>query len=439
MINPVSVWFDKLHVGDVHVDQDGSLRFIYTDAWISTRGAFAVSNTLPLTQSEHASDKISPWLANLLPEEEQLSVLTRSLGIDRSDTLALLKEIGGDTAGALSFGEPSLSDEWAYTPLSEFYETSDERVALQRHFDDLQQRPFLAGEEGIRLSLAGGQKKTALAVINSDGDPVLRLPEHGDQLAIPKNGAPSTIILKPDNPLLRGIVENETYCLKLANAIGIKSAEATIIGADNQRAIAVLRYDRRLNLKGALQRIHQEDFAQANAIPPGRKYERGTLAGPGLDEIIRTGDTLSPADSLALFDQLIFNILVANTDAHAKNYSILLPVSGVPKLAPLYDVSCVLAWPRVVQYFAQNIAGKKRKPGDVAGRHWTAIAKSIGYRPTDVRNRVQELVDLMVAKRVEVTQSLINLDASVEGYVGETARLIEENALRIAGRLKEDV
>ena len=45
----------------------------------------------------------------------------------------------------------------------------------------------------------------------------------------------------------------------------------------------------------------------------------------------------------------------------------------------------------------------------------------------------------MVAKRVEVTQSLINIDASVEVYVEETARLIEENALRIAGRLKEDV
>lgn len=432
----VPVWFDALHVADVSVSEEGALSFAYTEAWLATNGAFPLSVTLPLQKTNYPEEVISPWLANLLPEEEQLTVLTHSLGLDRADTLAVLNEIGGDTAGALSFGDPSVRAEWTYTPLCEFYETDDLEVALDRHFNDLAERPFLVGEEGVRLSLAGGQKKSALAVLGPDGAPVLRLPQDGDVLAIPRHGAPSTIILKPDNRHLPGIVENETYCLHLAQAIGIVSAETMILSAGARKAICVLRYDRRTNQVGALQRIHQEDFAQANGVPPGRKYERGTVPGPDLTTLLATGGHLSPADALALLDQIIFNILVANTDAHAKNYSLLFPVNREPRLSPLYDVSTVLLWPHVVQYFAQKIAGEKRKPCNVAGRHWDIISEAVGYRPADVRKRVQELVDGFVAQRVAVTLAVTSLEGSAEGYVEEAARLIEENALRIAGRLR---
>ena len=208
MTASVSVWFDALQVGDVTVGKDGALGFAYTGKWLATEGAFPLSLTLPLADTIYPSEVISPWLANLLPEEEQLAILTRSLGLDRADTLAVLGEIGGDTAGALSFGSPSERTQWAYTPLTEFYEIEDPEAALERHFEDLAERPFLAGEEGVRLSLAGGQKKSALAVLDAEGAPVLRLPQEGDALAIPRHGAPSTVILKPDNPHLPGIVEN---------------------------------------------------------------------------------------------------------------------------------------------------------------------------------------------------------------------------------------
>ena len=105
-------------------------------------------------------------LANLLPEEEQLAVLTRSLGLDRNDTLAVLSAIGGDTAGALSFGVASNRPDWRYTRLTDMYGVEDPSAALARHIDDLGRRPFLVGEEGVRQSLAGGQKKSALAVLD---------------------------------------------------------------------------------------------------------------------------------------------------------------------------------------------------------------------------------------------------------------------------------
>ncbi|TGD61609.1 type II toxin-antitoxin system HipA family toxin [Tabrizicola sp. WMC-M-20] len=431
----VPIWFDALEVGQIEVATDGSLSLRYADRWLQTGGAFPLSVTMPLRPALYPSDVISPWLANLLPEEEQLTVLTRSLGLDQADVLAVLREIGGDTAGALSFGEVGDRSRWSYAPLTTFYRTDDPQEALERHFEDLGRRPFLVGEEGVRQSLAGGQKKSALAVLGPDGAPVLRLPQAGDVLAVPLNGAPSTLIVKPDNPNLPGITENEVWCLRMAQAIGIEAAQATILQSSKRTAIAVLRYDRRMGRNGQLLRLHQEDFAQANGLPPGRKYERGTLRGLGLKTLLETGRHVSATDALALLDQVIFNILVANTDAHAKNYSLILPVAATPRLAPLYDVSTVLSWPHVVQSYAQSIAGKKRTPDMIAGRHWEAMAREIGYRPTDVRNRVQELVDKLVAGRVSVSADVAALTGATEGYVTQTAGAVEANALRMAGRL----
>ena len=435
MSSTVPVWLDRLHVGDVSVNDDGVLSFLYTDRWLATQGAFPLSLTMPLAAAPYPSQVISPWLANLLPEEDQLRILTKSLGLDRADTLAVLEAIGGDTAGALSFGAPADRAAWAWTPLTELYDIADPQEALERHFEDLDRRPFLVGEEGVRQSLAGGQKKSALAVLGPDGTPVLRLPRPDDTLAVPRNGAPSTIILKPDNPNLPGITENEVLCLRLAQSIGISAADATVLTTGKRTAICVLRYDRRVGRIGQIQRTHQEDFAQANGIPPGRKYERGTLPGPDLKALLVTGRALPPSDALALLDQLIFNILVANTDAHAKNYSILFPIGAEPRLAPLYDVSTVLPWEHVNQYFAQNLAGKRRKPEAMAARHWDAIAGDMGYRPTDLRDRVQELVDAIIAKSPAVAGDIVDLPGVTPGYVGQAVELIEVNALRIAGRL----
>ena len=435
MTASVVVWFDDLAVGQVDVAADGSLSLRYNERWLWTAGAFPLSVTMPLRAEPYPSDVISPWLANLLPEEEQLQVLTRSLGLDQADVLAVLAEIGGDTAGALSFDAATERALWAYTPLTTFYDTPDPRLALERYFEDLGRRPFLVGEEGVRQSLAGGQKKSALAVLAPDGAPVLRLPQDGDVLAIPLNGAPSTLIVKPDNPNLPGITENEVWCLRMAQAIGIEAAQTTILQSSKRTAIGVLRYDRRVGRSGQLLRLHQEDFAQANGLPPGQKYERGTLPGLDLKTLLETGRHVTANDALALLDQVIFNILVANTDAHAKNYSLILPVGAAPRLAPLYDVSTVLSWPHVVKTYAQSIDGKKRNPDMIAGRHWEAIAREIGYRPTDVKNRVQQIVDAMVANRAKVTAEVTALPGATEGYVVQTAQAAEENALRMAGRL----
>lgn len=434
----VPVFYETHLVGNVVVGDEGEITFEYGERWRATHNAFPVSLAMPLSRAVHPSNVVRPWLANLLPEESQLTALSQALGVAPSDSLALLSTIGGDTAGALSFAEPSDRTLWGYETLTARYRVADEQEALRLHFEELATKPLLAGEDGVRQSLAGGQSKSALAVLDASGAPKLGLPEQGDTLALPLNGAPSTVILKPDNPRLEGIVENEAYCLALASAAGLRAANATIVPAVDRAALLVARYDRTTRPDGSLRRLHQEDFAQTLSLFPEQKYERGTIRGPSLVQLLQVGRRLPSRDALQLIDQVIYNILVANTDAHAKNYSLLL--GRTPNLAPLYDVSSVLLWPALVnQYHAQNIAGKKRKPGNTAPRHWNSIAQEAGLNPRQIKLRIEQLVDKIVETGLAVAKETGGLPAASVEIVEHVYDQIEANALRILGRPEEDV
>ena len=286
----IPVFFETFRVGLLEVGNDGSPSFRYDPRWQASPNAFPVSLAMPLERNEFPPETVLPWIANLLPEGRQLMAVARSLGVSRADSLTILERIGGDVAGAFSFGAPVPRENWEYVPLTEFYGEPDPGRALHCHFDDLHLRPFLVGEDGVRLSLAGAQEKSVLAVTGADGRPKPGLCEDGDRLAVPLNGAPSTVIVKPDNPRhLEGIVENEAYCLSLAAAIGIEAAEVGTLQAGNRTALAVVRYDRVFPSDGTVRRLHQEDFAQALVVFPEQKYERGTWPGPSLKDILGVG------------------------------------------------------------------------------------------------------------------------------------------------------
>ena len=110
---------------------------------------------------------------------------------------------GGDTAGALAFGLPREGGNMFRTVASD--------AALARIIDDLHQRPFLVGDDDVSMSLAGAQDKLPVALV--DGE-----------IAIPIYGTPSTHILKPDNPRLKGSVQNEALCMVLAALVGLDVA-----------------------------------------------------------------------------------------------------------------------------------------------------------------------------------------------------------------------
>ena len=433
VIDRVELHYGERAVGQIALLASGGIEFRYDATWLEYERNFPLSLTMPLGTAVQGDEVIMPWLANLLPEAEQLTALARNLGVSTSDALAILRRIGGDTAGAISIGGSGSRSEWSYELLSDRHALETDAEALAAHFREIGRKPFLAGEDGVRLSLAGGQSKTVLAVIDVEGRPRIGLPRSNDRLAVPKSGAPSTFIVKPGNRYLPGIVENEAYCLALADLVGLPVAESAIVSAGRRTALAVVRHDREKCSDGSVKRLHQEDFAQANGMFPGQKYEQGRVPGLNMTELIATGRNLPSGEALKLLDQLIFNLLVANTDAHAKNYSVIL--SGECRMAPLYDVSTVLLWDHVNQYHAQRIAGRKRKPVNIARRHWERIAEDAGLSGRGVRRRVQQLVDAMVGARVQATEKVAGQAGAGAGIVKHVAEIVEVNALRIGGRL----
>lgn len=375
----IDVYYETRIVGRIEVHTDGPT-FIYDSQWISMRGAFPVSILMPLSMHRVAPALFLPWAANLLPEASQLHAVGRILGASPDDVIAILNEIGRDTAGALSIGQPGTTstNEWRKVP---------DEASLERIINELPSKPFLVGEDGVSMSLAGVQTKLGVAV-DADG-----------AICIPINGAPSTHILKPDSEKLFGGVHNEALCLLLARRCGLNAPTVTTGKAGSRAYLLVKRYDR-LEQAGHWRRLHQEDFCQALGKPPSSKYEANQtgIRGPTLTEMFAvTRKAASALDVLGLLDHVIFNVLACNVDAHAKNYSFLISGKGF-RLAPMYDVMCGAAWATMTRNLAQRIAGKNRGE-HLKRRHWERFAMECGLNPTGTVARVERLA-LLVRKNV---------------------------------------
>lgn len=374
----LTVYFEGRAIGDVETGDDG-LSFAYRTEWVEAPGAFPISVTMPLNNGPFLPATIEPWLTNLLAEGEQLRTMGRTLGIAPEDLLGFLQAVGRDTAGALSFGEPDLVGEPEYRVIE-----SD--ADLERIINELPLKPFLAGEEGVSMSLAGVQDKLPVAILNG-------------RLAIPVNGAPSTHILKPDSEKLSGLVQNEAFCLILARQMSLDAAEVTTGVAGDRQFLLVTRYDRRAQDEQIPWiRMHQEDFCQALGFPPARKYQHSATFGPGpgttdLFSVTHTRSTVPAVDLNKLLDALIFNVLVGNTDAHAKNYSLIIKYGGNAELAPMYDVACAGPYSDVTRNLAQDIDDQNRGH-HIHGRHWRRMAEAAGLNATSTVNRVKTLARL---------------------------------------------
>jgi serine/threonine-protein kinase HipA len=417
MVN-LPVYFEQRLVGAIDVDKNGP-GFTYDPDWVALRGAFPISITMPLKLGRIASDVFLPWTANLLPENEQLRTLGQLLGMARSDVIGLLSAIGGDTAGALSIGQPGRTASVQWRPVG----TPDE---LERLIEGLPNKPFLAGEEGVSMSLAGAQTKLAVAV------------DEAGRISIPMNGSPSTHILKPDSPRLRGGVQNEAFCLTLARRLKISTPNITTGRAGERSYLLVQRYDRTI-VGGRWRRLHQEDYCQALGKPPSAKYESSQtgIPGPSLKDIFElTRRHLPPTDIVRLLDMVVFNVLACNTDAHAKNYSIMIRGNGA-SLAPMYDVMCGEVWENVTKNFAQKIAGEYR--GDyLQGGHWQRFARECGLNPRQVVERISSLAKSAIAEAGAAGSEVTGMPAGPHEILDQTRQLIEQRAHLLLAQLHEE-
>ena len=413
----VRVFFEQRLVGMVDVDKNGP-GFTYDRDWISLKGAFPVSTTMPLTAKRVGPDTFFPWAANLLPENEQLRTLGQLLGMAREDVIGLLSAIGGDTAGALSIGQPGRTGSVQWRPIAKPED-------LESIIEELPNKPFLVGDDGVSMSLAGAQTKLAVAL------------DEAGRVCIPMNGSPSTHILKPDTQRLFGGVQNEAFCLTLTRRVGIPTPTVSTGRAGKRTYLLVKRYDR-TDIGGRWRRLHQEDYCQALGKPPSAQYESNQtgVRGPTLKDMFEMTRRHMPATEIVrLLDMVVVNVLVCNTDAHAKNYSIMIRASA-PSLAPMYDVMCGEVWENVTKNHAQKIAGEGRG-GQLTGRHWQRFARDCGLNPKQVIDRVGAMARSVIAEAEASESEVAAMPAGGHPILSKTRQAVEIRARAILAQLRE--
>ncbi|MFC3076377.1 type II toxin-antitoxin system HipA family toxin [Shinella pollutisoli] len=377
----LNVWWDGRIVGQFTQDRHGDIAFAYAEAWLDDEKALPLSASLPKRPERFSRRECRPFFGGLLPEESQRLVAAQALGVSPANDFALLERLGGDVAGALQL-LPEDQEPIGAGLIADQQTAPLEEAGIIRILDALPTRPLLAGQEGLRLSLAGAQSKVPVVLI--DG-----------QVALPLPGQATTHILKPPIARFSGTTENEAFVMRLAAAIGLDVAPVEPRSTNGRPFLLVERYDRYHDADGVVRRIHQEDFCQALGVPPETKY--ASEGGPTFRdcfELLRRISERPGPDIAKLLDAAIFNLIVGNADAHGKNFSILYDDRG-PRMAPLYDLLSTVAYPDLSPKMAMRI-GKRATLAEMDADGWQAFAKDAGVGLVFIRRRVSELCDAIM-------------------------------------------
>lgn len=371
------VYLNDVRSGTLEQDKSGLISFIYDQTWLDNPKAIPLSRSLPLQPDPFSGNKARPFFAGILPEEGPRIKIAAILGISEKNDYAMLERIGGECAGAVSL----LPEDAAPPKPGETSQREISDAELRDIIKQLPQKPLMAGTEGLRLSLAGAQDK--LPVIFTDG-----------KFALPLGNTPSTHILKPEPERFPGLAANEFYCMTLARQIGLKAADVQYIDIAKTPCILIERYDRTIDAAGRRERIHQEDFCQALGFPPEKKYQ--AEGGPLLRDcitLLRDWSTTPALELRDFIDGLIYNMIIGNADAHAKNYSMLYP-GNKKQLAPLYDLVCTVAWDELTKTPSMKI-GKCKNINNLLPGHWEKMADETGLGWPMIRDRIVELTSMI--------------------------------------------
>ncbi|MCL2181519.1 MAG: HipA domain-containing protein, partial [Treponema sp.] len=240
-----------------------------------------------------------------------------------------------------------------------------------------------------RLSLAGAQLK--FAVYKQNNIYYRSDDEH-----------PTTHIIKITNRRFPDLLENELFCMRLAQTILLDIPNVKLMDADGCPYLEIERFDR-VTDNGTVCRVHQEDFCQALGIVSAKKYQSG--GGPGLKDCYGIIDKYSKnhiSDVTRFIEWTVFNYLIGNTDAHAKNISLLHMESGI-KLAPFYDLLSTEVYPqKLVDHYTAMLINGKGKYTSVCKNDFTALFEQLKLNPTNM----MRLVNSKFANTVKTAESL---------------------------------
>ncbi|TYL72560.1 type II toxin-antitoxin system HipA family toxin [Bradyrhizobium cytisi] len=411
MTSELVALLDGREIGRVRNDARGRLTIVYDRDWRQAEGAYPLSLSMPLAAEEHGPSAVQAFLWGLLPDNERvLERWARRFQVSARNVFALISHVGEDCAGAIQFVTPDR--------LKALRSGADDKVewldetAIAKRLQTLREDHAawrLPGDTG-QFSLAGAQPKTALLLQKG-------------KWGIPSGRIPTTHILKPPTGHFDGHAENEHICLILARNLGLPVADSRLMHFGMEIAIVIERYDRQFS-GNEIVRVHQEDICQALGILPTRKYQNDGGPSPAdVIELLRTYSTDRVADVDTFVDALGFNWLIAGTDAHAKNYSLLLAGGPHVRLAPLYDIASILPYDDVDLQkikLAMKIGGDY-KLSQISLRDWQKFAREARLDPDKVIagliSLAEQLPDIVAAVREQAQKD--GLDNAIIGRLAE--------------------
>lgn len=411
-IRQLAVWMNAERVGTWTLGSNNAHAFAYEEGWLASPASRPLSLSMPLQPAavSYRDEVVESFFDNLLPDSRDIRrrVQTR---FHAASTRAfdLLAEVGRDCVGAVQLlpldQEPIGIDRIDGEALTE----AD--IALLLRGTPAAAFPGQHDYDDFRISLAGAQEKTALL-------------RHDGCWHRPLGVTPTTHIFKL--PLGRvgnmqadftTSVENEWLCAQIVAAYGLPVAACEMAVFEDQKALIVERFDRRMAQAGThWLRLPQEDCCQALGVPPAVKYEAD--GGPGIRAILDLllGAQDAAADRLTFFKaQLVFWLLCA-TDGHAKNFSLAIEPQGRYRLTPLYDVLSAhpslghganqLAPERARMAMAALGQNRHYDWSRILRRHWVSTARACGIAEDVAQTMIDELVAITPDVIDEVIASL---------------------------------
>jgi len=406
--------FPKLHVfldgtliGELRQTDAGATTFTYDDEYRRHPDATPLSLSMPVSRASHPSRAVVPFLQGLLPDSPgKLDELSRAFQTSARNPYGLLAYVGRDVAGAVQILPPGESAHDAGPREERVDELSAD--ALAELVDDLVANTDTWGTRDVagRWSLPGAQPKVALFRSSTGA------------WGIPLDATPTTHILKPAVPPFVEHDVNEYVTMHAAARLGLEVADAELMTTTRgDRVFVSKRYDREL-VEGVWHRRHQEDFCRALSVMPARKYQSD--GGPGFARMAQLVDSFPNLEQRrrsqrAMFDAMVFNVSAANTDAHAKNYSILLNAERA-ELAPLYDLGTHLAYQATRPLASAMKVGDAYQLDRIGMRDLVAVGRKLRIPADDAEARVDEI-------RTGLAQAF---DAAAQTIASATERAIAD-------------
>jgi serine/threonine-protein kinase HipA len=361
-----------------------------------------ISFSMPVREEVYQEEAQS-FFGNLLPEGDFRRKIEQIFKVSSDNDFSLIKEIGGDCAGALSIGNHEANDEEA------FYEAvSDDMLARIVKTEGV--AGFGQAGQFNRLSLAGAQGKLPVRV-------------RGKLIEIPHSGAPSTHILKFNHQTgeYPALVENEFYMNRVAHHLGLKVVSCHLMATPHGTILVIERYDRTHDEWP--ERFHQEDFCQALGYPYSSKYEKE--GGPSFSECVKlVRDHLGILAVNSLIDWYLFNLFMGNSDAHGKNISILHGRES-RNLAPFYDLICTRAYERLDRKLAMA-CGRQFDPDLIDSNDLKVLAQETGVTFRFLRTRMQRIWE-----NIRTAMGQAKSDFEDQGFDSKLIQQVEQSLQKI--------